>query len=136
MSFLYLSISASKLVVGFLCVCSIAQSCPTLCNPMNYSLWGFSVHGDSPSKNTGVGCHALLQGIFLIQGSNPGLPDCRQILYHVSHLLSQIIRVNRYVTWLSIWQCPSFFWCYTIPILKIDFFFFWDKTYIPFNLII
>ena len=36
---------------------------------------------DSPGKNTGVGCHALLQGIFLTQGSNPGL-HCRQILYH------------------------------------------------------
>ena len=31
---------------------------------------GSSVHGDSPSKNTGVGCHALLQGIFLTQGFN------------------------------------------------------------------
>ena len=40
---------------------------------------------DSPGKNTGVGCHALLQGIFLIQGSNPGLPHCRQILYQLSY---------------------------------------------------
>ena len=40
---------------------------------------------DFPSKNTGVGCHALLQGIFLAQGSNPsllGLLHCRWILYH------------------------------------------------------
>ena len=40
---------------------------------MNCSLPGFSVHGDSPGRNTGVGCHALLQGIFPTQGSNPGL---------------------------------------------------------------
>ena len=40
---------------------------------------------DSPGKNTGVGCHALLQGIFPIQGSNPGLPHCRWILYHLSN---------------------------------------------------
>ena len=40
---------------------------------------------DSPGKNTGMGCHALFQGIFLTQGSNPGLPYCRQILYHLSH---------------------------------------------------
>ena len=40
---------------------------------------------DSPGKNTGVGSHALLQGIFLAQGSNLGLPNCRQILYHLSH---------------------------------------------------
>ena len=40
---------------------------------------------DSPGKNTGVGCHALLQGIFPTQGLNPGLPHCRQILYCLSH---------------------------------------------------
>ena len=49
------------------------QSCPTLCYPINCSLLGFSVLGDSPGKNTGVGCHALLQGIFLTQGSKPHL---------------------------------------------------------------
>ena len=37
------------------------------------------------SKRTGVGCHFLLQGIFLTQGLNPGLPHCRQTLYHLSH---------------------------------------------------
>ena len=42
-------------------------------------------HGDSPGKNTGVGCHALLQGIFPTLGSNPGLLHCRQSLYHLSH---------------------------------------------------
>ena len=46
---------------------------------------GPSVHGDSPGKNTGVSCHALLQGIFPTQGSNPGLLHCRWILYHLSH---------------------------------------------------
>ena len=46
---------------------------------------GSSVLGDSPGKNIGVGCHALLQGIFPIQGSNPGFPHCRQILYRLSH---------------------------------------------------
>ena len=45
---------------------------------------GFSVHGDSPGKNTGVGCHACLQGIFPTQGLNPGLPHCRRILYQLS----------------------------------------------------
>ena len=52
---------------------------------MDYSPPGSSVQGDSPGKNTGVGCHALLQGIFATQGSNLGLPHCRQILYHLSH---------------------------------------------------
>ena len=67
------------------CVWLVAQSCPTICDPMNCSPPGSSVHGDSPGKNTGVGCHALLQGIFPTQGSNPGLPHCRQIFYHLSH---------------------------------------------------
>ena len=39
---------------------------------------------DSPGKNTGVGCHFLLQGIFPIQGLNLGLLHCRRILYHLS----------------------------------------------------
>ena len=39
---------------------------------------------DSPGRDTRVGCHALPQGIFPTQGSNPGLPHCRQILYHLS----------------------------------------------------
>ena len=39
---------------------------------------------NSPGQNTGVGSCSLLQGIFPIQGSNPGLPHCRQILYHLS----------------------------------------------------
>ena len=49
------------------------QSCLTLCDPMNCSPPGSSVHGDSPSKNTGVGCRFLLQGIFLTQGSSLSL---------------------------------------------------------------
>ena len=40
---------------------------------------------DFPGKNTGVGCHFLLQGIFLTQGSNPGLLHCRETLYPLSH---------------------------------------------------
>ena len=52
---------------------------------MDCSPPGSSVHGDSPGKNTGVGCHAFLQGIFPTQGSNPGLLHCRRILYCLSH---------------------------------------------------
>ena len=62
-----------------------SQSCLTLCSPIDCSLSDSSVRGDSPGKNTGVGCHALLQEIFLVQGWNPGLPHCRLILYHISH---------------------------------------------------
>ena len=60
-----------------------------ICVSLFSTLWTVcpdsSVHGDSPGKNTGVGCHALLQGIFLSQGSNPGLPHCRWIIYQLSH---------------------------------------------------
>ena len=62
----------------------VTQSCPTLCDPMDCSLPDSSVHGNFPGKNTGVGCHALLQGIST-QGSNPDLPHYRWILYHLSH---------------------------------------------------
>ena len=66
-------------------LCLVSQSCTSLCDPMDCSLPGCSVHGDSPGKNTGMRCHALLQGIFSTQGLNPGLLHCRQILYHLRH---------------------------------------------------
>ena len=55
------------------CVCLVTQLCPTLCDPTDCSPPGSSVHGDSLGKNTGVGCQALLRGIFPAQGLNPGL---------------------------------------------------------------
>ena len=57
----------------------VAQLCPTLCDPMDYSPW------NSPGQNIGVGSLSLLQGIFPTQGSNPGLPHCRRILYWLSY---------------------------------------------------
>ena len=69
----------------WLCCAQIAHSCLTLCDPMDYSLPGTSVDGDSPGMNTGVGRPALLQGIFPTQWPNPGLQHCRHILYHLSH---------------------------------------------------
>ena len=58
------------------------QSCPTLCDPMDCKLlcpWS------SQGKDTRAGCHSLLPGIFLTQGSNPGLLHCRQTLSPLSH---------------------------------------------------
>ena len=66
------------------CVYLVAQLYATFCNPMDCSLPGSSLHGHSPGKNTGVGCHALFQGIFPMQGVNPGLFHCRWVLYHLS----------------------------------------------------
>ena len=70
------------------CVCAllVTQSCPlfatrwTVAHRAPLSM-GLNLSG----KNTGVGCHFLLQGIFLTQGSNLSLPHCRQILYHLSY---------------------------------------------------
>ena len=62
-----------------------AQLCLTLCYPLDCSLPGSFVHGDSPGKNERMAGHSRLQGIFPTQGSNPGLPHCRQILYSLSH---------------------------------------------------
>ena len=56
-----------------------------------YSPW------NSPGQKTGVGSHSLLQGIFPIQGSNPGLPHCGQILYQLSHQGSP-----RILEWIAI----------------------------------
>ena len=83
------------------------------------SLWP---HGLQPTrhsdKNTGVGCHAFLQGIFPTQGSNPGLPHCRQILYYLNHegssrlcmlllLLSRFSHVRLCATpWMAAHQAP------------------------------
>ena len=90
----------------------IVQSCLTLCNPMDYSLPGSSVHRGSPmDKNTGVGCHALLQGIFLTQELNPGLPYCRRILYQQSHqgsMLYQYVFSNCLFTCLKTCTLKNF----------------------------
>ena len=77
----------------FVVMCLVTQSCLTLWNPMDCSLPASSIHGDSPENNTGVSCHAFLQGIFPIQGSNSDLPHYRCILYCFSHQESTILLV-------------------------------------------
>ena len=69
------------------CVCVLSRSVTS--DPLQprglYSPPGSSVHGDSPGKNTEVGCHSHLQRIFPTQGLNPGLLHCRQILFHLKY---------------------------------------------------
>ena len=60
------------------------QSCLTLCNPMDCSPPGFSVHGILQARIL-EWVATVLQGIFLTQGSNPGLLHCTQILYYLNH---------------------------------------------------
>ena len=106
-----------------LCVCArlVTQSCPTLRNSLDSSLPGSSVHGDSPGKKTGVGCHTLLQGIFPTQELNPGLPHCRQILYHLSHRGSP-----RILEWVA---CPFSRGSYQPRKSKWDLLHFWRILY-------
>ena len=54
-------------------------------DPINCNLPGSSAHVIFQA-NTGVGCHFLLQGIFLTQELNPGLPHCRLMLYQLSYI--------------------------------------------------
>ena len=93
----------------------LTQSCPTFATPWSPS--GSSVHGDSPGKNIGVSCHALLQGIFPTQGSNlhflhllhwqvgslslvpPGNPDNQHITREIITIANTellLIRANHY----------------------------------------
>ena len=86
LSFFLISNYKYNLNMYHMCVvCLVAQLCPTLCDRMDCTPPGSSVYGDSPRKNTRVGCHALLQGIFPTQGSNPGLSHGTWILYRLSH---------------------------------------------------
>ena len=68
--------STGSWVLGSKVKVLVAQSRPTLCNPM-YHTTRFHCPWNSPGKNTGVGSHPFFQGIFLTQGSNQGLPHCR-----------------------------------------------------------
>ena len=76
------------------CVFCQAQSCLTLCNPMDCNPPGSSGPGGSPGKNTGMCCHIPLQRIFPTQGLNSGLSHCRQILYCLSHQGNQTRRAR------------------------------------------
>ena len=63
----------------------VTQSFLILCNPMDCSLPGSSVHGISQARILEWVAIPFIQGIFLTQGSNPGLLHCREILYQLSH---------------------------------------------------
>ena len=67
-----------------MCEGEVSQSCPTLCNPMDCSLLGSSVHGIfQVIVLEWVAISFFLQGNFPTQGSNLGLPHCRQMLYRI-----------------------------------------------------
>ena len=73
---IYACVCVSVCVCVNVCVCIYAKSlqlCPTFCDPMDDGAAKLLFPWDFPGKNTGVGCHALLQCIFLTLGSNPHL---------------------------------------------------------------
>ena len=87
--------------------------------PLSMGIW------DYPGITTGVGCHALLQGIFPTQGLNLGLPQCKQILYHLRHQGSPIkgrITANLgnfpKITWLVFGRDPV----ESLPNLEVFFY--------------
>ena len=88
-------------------VCMRFQSSLIRCDPIDYSSPGFTVYGDSPGKNSGMGCYALLKEIFPTQGSNSGLLHCRQILYCLSHQGSLVTRWQYYIITYSIGVSPA-----------------------------
>ena len=67
-------------------VVSVAQSCLILCDPMDCSVPGSSVHGILQARILKQVFTLSFRGIFLTQGLNLGLLRCRQILHHLSHL--------------------------------------------------
>ena len=75
-----------------------SESCSVVSHSLRpqglYSPW------NSLGQNTGVGSLSLLQGIFPTQGSNPGLPHCRQILYQLSH------KGSHYIILTEVWGKP------------------------------
>ena len=81
----------------------VTQSCLTLCDPMDYGPPGSSFHEFLQARNTAVGSYFILREIFRIQGSNPGLLRCRQILYlALSQHQSQSLKAVGYMI-LFIW---------------------------------
>ena len=80
------------------CIFSHFSRVRLFCDPMDRSPSGSSVHSIIPGKNTGVGCHVVLQGIFSTQGSNPHLVCLlywRRILYLVRQLRTVVIFKRR-----------------------------------------
>ena len=84
-----------------LTLCACAQSCPTLCDPMDSSSPGSSVHGIFQARNTGVGFNFLFQGIFQTQGSNPHLLHRQTDSLPLHHQEVQILTLQPYFIFLQ-----------------------------------
>ena len=96
---LHLTISGTLFL---LMKCQCLSCCPPLCDPTRLLCpWNY------PGKNTGVGNHSLLQGIFPTQRLNPSLLHCGQILYHLRHQRSPFLLVDpNFHFFSSVWSFP------------------------------
>ena len=113
------------------CASLVTQLCLPLCGPTDRSLPVSSVHGDSPGRNTGEGCHAIFQGIFRPrQGSIPSLLHCRWILYQrVAREALVHCKISVYASCLSLHTfhtCFNLFFLYMV--LKTIFISFQNMT--------
>ena len=90
---------------GSTCVL-VAQSCPTLATPWTVAPQ-VPLSIEFSSKNTGVGCHSLLQRIFLTQGLKLGLPLSWQILYCLSHQVCPLTNFYIYILFFKKWSLSS-----------------------------
>ena len=79
----------------------VTQWCPILCDPWTVT-HRFLCPWKSPGKNTGMGCHFILQKIFLTQGLIPGLLHCRQILSHLSRQSHLYLSICIFVSMLNV----------------------------------
>ena len=83
------------IISGCIMCCASSLSCVWLfVTPWTIACQASLSMGNFPGKNPRVGCHALLQGTLPTQESNPGLPHCRQTLYHLSHQGSPMLLSN------------------------------------------
>ena len=97
------------LFLFFWLVCCVAQSCPTLCDPMDYSPPGFSVHGILRTRILEWVAMPTSRRSSQARGSSDlGLPHCRQVLYRMSHQGSPHGLCNKYMFVLEITPCSAY----------------------------
>ena len=89
-----------------MCVCDSCSVMSDSLQPHGLQPAWFLCPWDFPGRNTGVGCHSLLQGIFLTQGLNPGLLHCRWTFYHLSHTSNTICTRSVIFNIKLFFKCP------------------------------
>ena len=96
-------------------MCEVAHLCATLCNPVDCSLPGSSVHGIFQPRVLEWVAISFSRAIFLIQGSNPDLSHCRQMLYRLSHQGSNSKKYSLFIWNSNLTQYPLVSWILGFP---------------------